>query len=321
MKKTFKWLFAWAIAMASLTTAAQSIEFSIHSGYNQSTPTQSSIETNITNLLNALYEAGTEGKVPSIESINMESRAKTRLLALWDNCPFVCEDVKNIFPCLTDVEGYQVRGIPVTMKPTDDLYTGDKARELVISFNRNGIITGVSLALNNVNAEKIMGTGNAVTEMTERRMILKFVEDFRCYYNEKDTAALRAVYSDDAIIITGSVVHRKQQGDVSCSKEEIRYNKQNKEQYMTSLKRCFKNNKYINVEFDKIDVVKHPTRNGYYGVTLHQKWDSSNYSDDGWLFLLWNFKNPEEPAIHVRTWQPQQVEESSVFTIDDFRLD
>lgn len=321
MNKTSKLIYVLAFMLFSMAVNAQSIKFSFSSGYNASSPAKSVIENNISALLNALHRAGTRDESLDIASIDMEPRAKTRLMSLWDNCPFECEDVTNIYPCINDVEGYQVRGVPVTMKPKDNLYKGEISRELVISINRSGVVTGVSLAMNGVNAAKIMGEGKSVKELSERRMIMKFLEDFRCYYNEKDTAALRAIYSDDAVIITGSVVSRRTMGDVSSSKVEIRYNKQNKDQYMASLKNCFHRNKYINVEFDKIDVVKHPSREGYYGVTLHQKWQSSTYNDDGWLFLLWDFRNKEEPMIHVRTWQPKLVDDSAVFTIDDFRLD
>lgn len=321
MKNVLKWGIVLIAFIFVSETKAQSIQFSISSGYNSRTPGKEYVESNITDLLNTIQRAGKSNGTPNLQAIQMEPRAKTRLQSLWNNCHFTCTDINNIFPCITDVEGFQVRGIPVRMKPQDAAYRGEIERELVVSFNRKGIITGVSLALNNINVTKIMGEGNAVKDLSERRMIMKFLEDFRCYYNEKDTAALRAVYSDDAIIITGSVVQRKQMGDISTNKMEIRYNKQNKDQYMESIKSCFQRNKFINVEFDKIDVVKHPSKVGIYGVTLHQKWESSRYTDDGWLFLVWDFTNPEKPTIHVRTWQPWMVKENEVFSLDDFRID
>jgi len=56
-------------------------------------------------------------------------------------------------------------------------------------------------------------------------------------------------------------------------------------------------------------------------VTLHQTWQSSHYCDEGWLFLLWDFSVPEQPQIHVRTWQPYPLSESGdVFTLNDFYI-
>ena len=41
---------------------------------------------------------------------------------------------------------------------------------------------------------------------------------------------------------------------------------------------------------------------------MKQSWKSSNYSDEGYLFLLWEFpEDGSSPIIHVRTWQPEMV--------------
>ena len=65
-------------------------------------------------------------------------------------------------------------------------------------------------------------------------------------------------------------------------------------------------------------------------MRLHQLYSSSTYSDDGYLFLLWDFRDEENPKIHVRTWQPKYLDQSQlqiatkrdqVFTFDDFDID
>lgn len=280
------------------------------------------MEENTSRLLTEINQAARTGRTLRLETVNMHQGAKERLRALWENCPFSCDEELPVKKCLEDVERLQVRGIRVTMKPADDTYRGDKGREITVSYDkRSGQIVGVSLALNETNKESIMGRGGAVNDLTQRRTILGFVEQFRNYYNEKNLSAIKDVYSDDALIITGSVITTRKGGDIRSDKVEVRYNQQNKNQYMVSLKRCFDNNKFINVEFDKIEVARHPTKAGFYGVTIHQKWDSSRYKDDGWLFLLWDFRNESHPVVHVRTWQPGQVKEDDVFTTADFRLE
>ena len=43
-------------------------------------------------------------------------------------------------------------------------------------------------------------------------------------------------------------------------------------------------------------------------MRLRQEWRSSTYSDEGYLFLLWDFpEDGGDPIIHVRTWQPEMV--------------
>ena len=95
-----------------------------------------------------------------------------------------------------------------------------------------------------------------------------------------------------------------------------------------SLAKAFKANSYIKVTFENVTIVEHPTIAGIYGVTVRQKWNSSRYSDEGFVFMIWDFRNPDEPQIHVRTWQPEYVDKekgqrlnpNDVFTLGDFDL-
>ena len=147
------------------------------------------------------------------------------------------------------------------------------------------------------------------------------MEDFRCYYNERNIAALEKIYSEDALIITGSVVtQRRNAGDGAVRYEQkVNYKVQDKATYLTNLKKQFDTKKYIKVGFDHISVMKHGAKANIYGVTLHQTWRTNTYHDEGWLFLLWDFNDPEKPQVHVRTWQPDQVvAKDGVFTLDDF---
>ena len=67
----------------------------------------------------------------------------------------------------------------------------------------------------------------------------------------------------------------------------------------------------------------HPTKDGIYGVSLRQRYKSDRYADDGWLFLLWDFRNASMPLIHVRTWQPSATVSGAegVIDISDFNLE
>ena len=180
------------------------------------------------------------------------------------------------------------------------------------------------MTMENNSYQDILNNGTDVTDTRRRLEILKFVEDFRSYYDEKDLEALRNIYSEDALIITGKVVQRKNLGsDQARMKPEIEYSKLNKEQYMSRLATTFRSNKFIKVKFDDITVRRHGAKEGFYAVTLRQDWQSSNYSDNGYVFLLWEFKEGRSPVVHVRTWQPEMVgnkklDPDEVFTENDF---
>ena len=144
--------------------------------------------------------------------------------------------------------------------------------------------------------------------MERRQTILGFVENFRSHYDEKDINALRQVFSEEALIITGSVVMKRDlKSDAPMLRPEVTYKTQTKYEYLKNLQANFKRNKYIKVTFNDIEVIRHPVNPDFYAVTLHQHWKSSNYEDDGYLVLLWEFREGYDPIIHVRTWQPDRV--------------
>ena len=67
----------------------------------------------------------------------------------------------------------------------------------------------------------------------------------------------------------------------------------------------------------------------FYGVTLHLLYTSGTYSDDGYLFLLWDIREEDRPQIHICTWQPKYTDnsktqiatsEDEAFTISDFEI-
>lgn len=298
------------------------VTFQFSAGSIESGSLKTKMENNISALLTEFNRAGSQGSTLNLSSINMEPEAKARLNALWDDAAhFVCDRETNITKCLNDYQGYQVRAIPITMKPVDSSYSQSINRELTISLNKNGVITGVRLAWElQEDVSKIMNDARGVADTRMRREILKWVEDFRCYYNERNLKALNQIYSDDALIITGSVVmQQKMHRDFGSNfKQEVKYTVQSKEQYLRKLSSIFKNNSRINVEFDHISVVKHPAKPNIYGVTLHQDWKTNSYMDSGWVFLIWNFNDPERPQIFYRTWQPNVVSEEGVFTLKDF---
>lgn len=309
--------------LMTLGILARGIDFKFSGGITNSTM-RSTMEARISGLLTEINAACTENRDLELASLHVTPRACQSLRMLWKNFHFSCDEEEIRQLCLQDVNGYEVRGITITLAPMGDSFKGELNRELTICFAPDQEITGVHMALANNVFVSIVDKGRDVTDTRRRLEILKFVEDFRSYYDEKDLEALRNVYSDDALIITGKVILRKNLGsDQARMKPEIVYSKQNKEQYLTSLQRVFRNNKFIRVTFDDIQVRRHPAKAGFYAVTLHQKWQSSNYSDDGYVFLLWEFKEDASPVVHVRTWQPdmigsRQLEKDEVFNENDF---
>lgn len=257
--------------------------------------------------------------------------AKQELNMLWENDHFRCVEEEVVERCLTTRDGYQVRGIPLIVNAaTDNEELG--YQEAVINFNKEGVITSVYYTINPDLYTNLMGSvmknkRNEVTDLSERMMILDYVEHFRTAYNQKDLRFLRQVFSDDALIITGKVI-KVRKSEIAPAGTKVVYTTQTKQQYLDNLSRAFKGNSYIKVTFTDVTIVEHPTIKGIYGVTVRQKWNSSRYSDEGYVFMVWDFRNPDAPQIHVRTWQPEFVDKAKgqrlnpndVFTLGDFDL-
>ena len=305
--------------------AQQEVTFGITDGLNNS-HLKAEMEENVSRLLTEFNRAGTEGRPLQLEGKGITNQAIRSLSLLWSNLHFVCEDYQIYERCNTMVNGYQIRNIAIKVIPVIDGYDGELERQLTISLSRDGKITGARMAMDSHVYTSIIKKGDAV-DMARREEILKFVEDFRSHYDEKDIDALDKVFSENALIITGSVVMKKDyQGDQLQMRPEIVYHTQNKQQYLSRLRQNFRKNKYIKVTFSDPVVVRSKKNPNFFGVTLHQHWKSDSYEDDGYVFLLWEFhENGEPPVIHVRTWQPDKIEgapmpKEKIINILDFEI-
>ena len=161
------------------------------------------------------------------------------------------------------------------------------------------------------------------TDAASRRQILNYCEHLRTAYTSKDIDFLRQVFSDNALIIVGNVVKTsKETGRVSAD-SRVSYALHTKRDYLARLTKVFAANRQVDVRFSNFHIMRHPTKDGIYGVSLRQRYHSDRYADDGYLFLLWDFRNAAMPLIHVRTWQPSATVEGSdgVIDISDFNLE
>ena len=138
-----------------------------------------------------------------------------------------------------------------------------------------------------------------------RQTMIHFLETYKTAYALKRWDYINGIFSNEALIITGSVVKGTGQKEIGPAKmQHVKYTRQTKEQYMKSLKKCFASNEYINIHFADNIVRRSTSKPDVYGIQIKQDYFSSSYGDTGYLFLLIDFAKPEEPVIHVRTWQP-----------------
>lgn len=167
-------------------------------------------------------------------------------------------------------------------------------------------------------AKRILSNRLEEDDAHNRRMILNYMEHLRMAYVTKDIDFLQQVFSDKALIIVGTVVkYARQQESAFMAPGRVVYQVRTKKQYLEKLREVFRNNRKISLTFSDFQIMRHPTMKSVYGVTLKQGYASDTYSDNGYLFLLWDFRDETAPMIHVRTWQPAVNEDRSVLRKED----
>lgn len=320
MKKRIMWLM---LLVATYCPVANAVSVIISDGIdNYAVKTR--MENAIMRILNEVNAAQSNHRNLNFYAMGVNTQVQRSMAMLWENSPFFCTDDEIVEHCITTGHGYQIRNIPLMMKPTGEReFNEDEYQEAVISFDRQGNVESFYLSISINLYMNVIKSNIELTDLRRRQMILDYVEQFRTAYNQRDLQFLNQVFSEDALIITGRVItQRHPEGFMS---QKIRYNKQSKQQYLNNLSKVFYRNNYIRVSFDEIEVMRHPTNPNFYGVTLHQGWTSSTYHDEGYLFLLWDFRNEYAPEIHVRTWQPDRIggkplPRDEVFSLSDFDI-
>lgn len=217
---------------------------------------------------------------------------------------------------------YEVRGIKVRVKMGKT--EGDDIQELVVTFNFRLFVESVHFAMESQHYTRLLEEGQKLDDMVYRHQILNFLEDFRTAHNRKDIDYLEKAYSDDALIIVGRVLQKQEGTDYlqasSLGSKKIEFIKLSKKQYIDRLRKVFKLNSFVRVIFDDVQIIRHSKYPDIYGIKLKQRWNSSSYSDEGYLFIMMDFHNPEQPLIHVRAWQPEPFEDGSVVGLGDFEI-
>lgn len=273
---------------------------------------------NLGTLLTEINRAQAAGSILTTKHLEMDDFSLKSLLRLWAVTPFYCDDEEVVERCWVFKDGtMMVSHIPLIITPEGEDFDTGTYQETVVEFNSQGKITDFRLALDAHMSESMERCGSVV-EKEKQMVIMQYIERFRTAYNQRDIDFINQIFSDDAVIITGKVITLRKSSDMGGLSHKVEYSKQSKEQYIRNLRRAFMRNKWINVKFSEIGengeeggcagITRSKINPSMYGVRLRQEWTSSTYSDQGYLFLLWEF--PEDggnPVIHVRTWQPEWV--------------
>ena len=111
--------------------------------------------------------------------------------------------------------------------------------------------------------------------------------------------------------------------DNKCQAEaKVTYAIHSKKDYISRLAKVFTANQKIDLKFSGFRIMRHPTMDGIYGVTLRQQYKSDRYADDGYLSAL-GFPQPvhaTHPRAHLATGRNRTYGDD-VISIQDFNLE
>ena len=275
---------------------------------------QSTVENNASSVLNAINKAHAAGTLPAFDATVITPKGQQEIHDLWERAAFQCLNNQIRGPLVKRYadNNFEFRDIPLHLSDSNQ----QKHQETgILLFNDNGQVDGLYYGLDNAKYQSLLRTRRDIEDFTRRQLILDFVENFRTAYNRKDISFLEDVFSNNALIIVGKVVQQRQNNDASVlpslSNDTVEYIQLSKTQYLERLQTVFERNEFVKVDFADIEIFEHPRHQGIYGVQTLQSWSSysfgsQGYADKGYLFLMIDFRNGDDPMIHVRTWQPEE---------------
>ncbi|MCC8175322.1 MAG: hypothetical protein LUC85_02820 [Bacteroidales bacterium] len=310
------------VAVLSIT-AQDAVTVEITGGISTDA-TRRRIEQQTAKLLTAINKAERASSAINYTGVEIDNLAQATLNRSWDQARFRTED-PDVVTFVTTlkkkngvVRGYQLRNIGVEMSSKSTNYDGEPRQEIVIDFSPTGRITDFNFTMPTHVYASLVKVGEQLDDLDQRLQIIHWCEQFAKAYRDKNRDFMEAIFSDDALIITGKLMMTRQSGEMGMADgAKVEYVKQNKRQYLSNLYKIFQTQPYVNVEFDDYRIVRHRSKPQYYGVTLTQKWATKSYQDLGTVFLVWDFSDEDAPKIHVRTWQPMS---EKAFQLNDFKL-
>ncbi len=183
--------------------------------------------------------------------------------------------------------------------------------DVTFTFNSDGLIESLAFGLGSVARKDIFSMQGEAWSDYMKMVIVTFLENYKTAFALKRLDFIETMFDDDAVIIVGHIVKKattRHDGDARLieNSEHVTYARKTKAEYMAQLRQCFSSNQFINIRFANTDVGAVDVGEDTYGIQLRQEYFSSSYGDVGYLYLMVDFLNPDEPIIKVRTWQPER---------------
>lgn len=209
------------------------------------------------------------------------------------------------------------RGLPVSCRFNRGRVFNEKLLFYIDSNSKQ--ITHVAMGLGREAMNGVV-LGHLDWSEKSRTRIVGFLEDYRTAYATKNLEYLDKVFDDNAVIVLGKRLQVAPQLNKEgyMNNHRVQFTQLTKREFLRNLRRQFQSKDYINLHFSQNRIYQLQKGVERYGIEIKQDYYSSNYGDTGYLTLIFDLTNPDQPVIHVRTWQEQPDPNFGVVSPADF---
>lgn len=209
------------------------------------------------------------------------------------------------------------RGLPVSCRFNRGRVFNEKLSFYIDSNSKQ--ITHVAMGLGREAMNDVV-LGHLDWAEKSRTRIVGFLEDYRTAYATKNLEYLDKVFDDNAVIVLGKRLQVAPQLNKEgyMNNHRVQFTQLTKREFLRNLRRQFQSKDYINLHFSQNRIYQLQKGVERYGIEIKQDYYSSNYGDTGYLTLIFDLTNPDQPVIHVRTWQEQPDPNFGVVSPADF---
>ena len=209
------------------------------------------------------------------------------------------------------------RGLPVSCRFNRGRVFNEKLSFYIDSNSKQ--ITHVAMGLGREAMNDVV-LGHLDWSEKSRTRIVGFLEDYRTAYATKNLEYLDKVFDDNAVIVLGKRLQVAPQLNKEgyMNNHRVQFTQLTKREFLRNLRRQFQSKDYINLHFSQNRIYQLQKGVERYGIEIKQDYYSSNYGDTGYLTLIFDLTNPDQPVIHVRTWQEQPAPNFGVVSPADF---
>ena len=209
------------------------------------------------------------------------------------------------------------RGLPVSCRFNRGRVFNEKLSFYIDSNSKQ--ITHVAMGLGREAMNDVV-LGHLDWSEKSRTRIVGFLEDYRTSYATKNLEYLDKVFDDNAVIVLGKRLQVAPQLNKEgyMNNHRVQFTQLTKREFLRNLRRQFQSKDYINLHFSQNRIYQLQKGVERYGIEIKQDYYSSNYGDTGYLTLIFDLTNPDQPVIHVRTWQEQPDPNFGVVSPADF---